>query len=355
MRKLIVILVVLFVIFLPRIYWQFKEKTAIDMLIIDKTVPTTEYREHKGLFWFLKNEKIVKENGAFFDIGIDYYGYDPYEEKPMDTYKHEKVKDIIYIADTYGVYSDDLEDFVDGDRSERIYGGMDIVEWNEIMKSKGSNTTLIAEYNTFATPTEHSVRKVMEKNLNVEWTGWTGRYFIDLNSEEIPNWMIENYEKQYGEKWGFESGGIVFVHINDKILIVDEDELDSYVEFKLTEAGSKNFENVSNTNYNYWFDIVKPLNGAEVLARYELNMSEEAQNQLKQANIPLTFPAVTHHPQQKTYYFSGDFADYTKENMVRWYGGDRFMRIFSNEESNFQWVTYVPMMREIFAMHKAGK
>ena len=347
MKKIIIILFFLLLLLSPRIYWQFKEKTEIDMLIIDKTVPTTDYREHKGLFWFLKNEKIVKENGGFFDIGIDYYGYDPYEEKPMDTYKHENIKDVIYIADTYGVYSDDLEDFADGDRSEKIYGGMEIFEWNEIMKSKGPETILIAEYNAFATPTEEATRKIMEKNLNVEWTGWTGRYFNDLNNTEIPNWMFENYEKQYQQPWEFKSGGLVFVHITDKIIVIDEKELDTYVNFQLTEAGATRFEHVLNSNYGYWFDIVKPLNGAEVLAEYELKMSKEAQSQLGQAGIPLTFPAVTHHAQDKTYYFSGDFADYKKENMVKWYRSDLIMRIFSNEESDFQWAAYIPLMREI--------
>lgn len=349
LKKSIIVVILLLLFFSPRIYWQFKEKIELDILVVDKTVPNTQYREHNGLFWFLTNEKIVKPNGELYDIGIDYYGYDPYEEKAMGTYIHEREKDFIYIADTYGVYSDDLEEHVDGDRSEKIYGGMSLLEWNAIWQSKGQDTTLIAEYNSFASPTDEQTRKVMGNNLSVEWTGWSGRYFDDFNNDEVPPWLIANYEAQYKKKWAFENGGLAFTHTSDQVIVIDEEEMESYVSFQMTPDGLATYTDVSDSNYRYWFDIVKPLDDAKVLAEYELKLSDTAEKELVAAGVPSIFPAVTHNEQNKTFYFSGDFADYTKDKLKKWQGGEHIMRMFSNEESSFFWKSYIPLIKQIFA------
>lgn len=348
MKKILVILFIALIVLSPRIIWEFKERVSHDILVVDKTVPNTEYREHNGLFWFLTNEKIVKSNNELYDIGIDYHGYDPYEGKAMEPLVVDGVKDVIYIADTYGVYSDDLEDAVKGERSEKIYGGMDIIEWNSLMQMKGTETILIAEYNSFASPTDEATRAIMSRNLNIDWSGWSGRFFTDLTKDEVPPWLIRNYEEQYNKKWTFEDGGLAFVNTADRVVIIDEKEMLDLVQFKMTEAGRRMFDQVKDSDYHYWFDIVTPTNNSVVLAEYELLLSDVAKKQLQQNNIPLVFPAITHNELNKTYYFSGDFADYTKDNMVKWHRGDILMSIFSNDESTFFWSTYIPLMRQIF-------
>lgn len=352
MKKLLIALLVTIVVFSPRLYWQWKESTPLDVLIIDKTVPNEEYREHQGLLWFLTNEKIVKSDGQLYDGKIDYYGFDSYMQQPMANYKHYEAMDVIYIADTYGVYSDDLEDFSNGDRSEKIYGGMTLPEWQEIMKSKQPHTKLIAEYNSFATPTEANVRQVMEQDLNVQWSGWTGRYFEDLTSAEIPAWLIRNYEAQYEKQWTFKQGGLVFVNTSDQVVIIDDKELDGTVSFELTLAGQEHLPGVKNSEYPYWFDIVTPMNEAVVYAQYELAVADSAQQVLAQHGIPLTFPAVTADERSNVYYLSGDFADYTKDNLMKWQGSEHLMKLFSNEQSDFMWSTYIPLLQNIITPNR---
>lgn len=340
-------IIVLFILS-PRFIWEFKSSVPLNVLVVDKTVPNTEYREHNGLFWFLINDKIVKPNDELYDIGIDYHGYDPYEGKAMEPLVAEGSKDVIYIADTYGVYSDDLEDSVEGDRSEKVYGGMDIVEWNSLMQMKGTDTILIAEYNSFASPTDESTRKIMSRNLGVSWSGWSGRFFTDFTNDEVPPWLIRNYEEQYKKKWSFENGGLAFVNTSDQVVLIDEKEMTDLVQFKMTEEGRRMFDRVKDSDYHYWFDIVTPSSNSVVLAEYELLLSDTAKRELQHNQIPLNFPAITHNELNKTYYFSGDFADYTKDNMVKWHRGDILMNIFSNDESTFFWSTYIPLMRQIF-------
>lgn len=347
-KNILLILLIVLLISSPRIVWQFKEATEIDLLIIDKTVPTTTYREHNGLFWFLTNEKIVKPSGELYERDVDYYGYDPYEKQPMTPYQANGEKNFIYIADTYGVYSDDLEDFSEGERSEKIYGGMERSEWETIMRAKGPNTTLVAEYNSFATPTDEATRTVMEKDLNITWTGWVGRYFDDFTNTEVPLWLIQNYEAQSGEQWLFKNGGLAFVHLSGEVVVLDERDAPHEVKFKMTTEGKQQLPNVNNSTYHYWFDIVEPAEASTVLAQYHIGVSENGMKQLEEYGIPTVFPAVTYHQAQQTYYFSGDFADYTKDNLQRWQYGDVLMRMFSNDEAIFFWTTYIPLMRGIF-------
>ncbi|WP_332646489.1 hypothetical protein [Lysinibacillus sp. 54212] len=355
MKKILFLLILLIVVFSPRIYWQLKPATTLDISVVDKTVPLDDYREHNGLFWLLTNEKITRLDGELYDIGRDYVGYDPYDNKAMEPYNIDRFVDLIYIADTYGVYADDLEEVVEGDRSKKIYGGMDLLEWNAVMASKGPDTMLIAEYNSFATPTDGTTREIMEQNLGVDWSGWSGRYFEDLNSEEIPSWLIDNYETQYNKEWAFEGAGLAFVHLNDKVVVFDEKSMNKNVMFSLTEEGKEKFQKAKPSDYAYWFDIITPLSGTTVYAKYDLDLTEDALKELRDANIPTSFPAIVRHEMNNTYYFAGDYADYSKDNLKKWQRSDAFMNIFSNDATNFFWVSYIPIMRVILEDIKQEK
>lgn len=347
MKKIIFAGILLLLFFSPWIFWQLKPGIPIDIAIIDKTTPATDYREHLGLFWVLTNEKITRPGGEYYTIEEDYFGYDPKLAEPMSTYNIRREVDLIYIADTYGVYTDDIGENNEGARSQKIYGGMEENEWDAILRSKGANTTLIAEYNSFATPTEEGVRSLMEETLGVEWSGWSGRYFDDLMSEEIPSWLIANYEAQHQQEWSFKGGGMAFVHYTDQVIILEESMVEKKVSFDLTDTGKAKFPKVSSSEYPYWFDILTAENEAIVYAEYGLRLSKKGQELLKHAGIPLSFPAVVHQPEHKTYYFAGDYADYTKDNLMKWERSDFLMTIFSKDSSKFFWMTYVPLMRDI--------
>lgn len=336
----------LLIVVSPRIYWSLKEKTPLNVLIIDKTVPNSDYREHQGLMWLLTNEKVTKADGTLYDQHEDYFGYDPLEQKSRRAYAHTVERDFIYVADTYGVYTDDLADYPQAERSEQLYGGMALAEWKEIMKTKTADNVLVAEYNAFATPTSKAVRTQMEKDLHVKWSGWIGRYFYDLTSEEVPKWLVDGYEAQHGERWPFKKGGLAFVHESNQIVVIDEEQLQSLVMVSTTAKGAKAFGELTTSHYAYWFDIVEPV-GSVVLANYIIDVDEAAANLLAEHQIPTTFPAVTWHERDNIYYFSGDYADYTKDNLMKWQKSGVLMRMFSNEESDFMWTVYIPMMRQI--------
>lgn len=107
-------LILVIVLIIPLLQWITKPVKELDVWIIDKTVPKTDYREHGGLFWIFNFEKIKNSNNQKYDLKQDYFGFKPsgngYSIRNINVKDLEKdFPDLIYITDAYGVYKDDLK------------------------------------------------------------------------------------------------------------------------------------------------------------------------------------------------------------------------------------------------------
>jgi hypothetical protein len=61
---LIVVIILAVLIALPvinLIRWTFLSKKPMDIILVDKTVPTLEREHHKSFTWILTNERFVKK------------------------------------------------------------------------------------------------------------------------------------------------------------------------------------------------------------------------------------------------------------------------------------------------------
>ncbi|WP_100334015.1 hypothetical protein [Bacillus alkalisoli] len=359
-----IIIAVFILIGTPFLGWIIKPVTQLDVLIINKTVPDETYREHLGLTWFFNQQKIRKSNGQDYRLDKDYVGYVPkanntYEVRP---YPNKDIQhDIIYIADGYGVYEADLlTGNEQGERSELIYGGMTAEDVDYIRNAVFQHgTTLIGEFNTFGSPTSHEVRESFYQLYNLEWTGWIGRFFDQLEGLEVPVWAKENYEQQFGEQWNFSGKGMVFVDESDRVIVLTEkDMLRKEVLLQYTTQGIDTLGLTESAPYHYWFDIIVPQNEAEVLATFSLALTEEAESLLKENGIPTMFPSVVHHqnPAYESYYFSGDFADQADlPALYQTVGFSTFKkwRAKSRDDlESFYWRIYSPLMSEIIKRQK---
>ena len=79
-KTLLIVVIILAVIFaLPvinLIRWTFQAKKPMDIILVDKTVPTLEREKHKSFIWILTNERFVKkENKRSYSYINDYYGF----------------------------------------------------------------------------------------------------------------------------------------------------------------------------------------------------------------------------------------------------------------------------------------
>jgi len=131
------VIILLFLIITPILLWYLDDDKPLNVAILDKTVPNETYREHLGVNWFLNHYKYTLD-GQPYDVENNYYGTIPKEKTKQVTEKKFPTDysdyDVIYLADTYGVYKDDLyEEKRLGQRSEKIVGGLEMEEWQSIV------------------------------------------------------------------------------------------------------------------------------------------------------------------------------------------------------------------------------
>jgi hypothetical protein len=137
------------------------------------------------------------------------------------------------------------------------------------------------------------------------------------------------------------------------VVLEREDYLKPGVEFSWTKIGQEFLGKKDIFNYQYWVDIVLPYRDTEILAMYNLHLTETGKEKLTKENIPLEFPAVIRNNTglYTTYYFAGDYVD--NLNTPAFYqvaGLTTFMEWLPlRKDENFFWKAYVPMMKKIIA------
>ncbi|WP_153730284.1 hypothetical protein [Sporosarcina obsidiansis] len=351
----------LLVLLLPLVFWTAEKEQKLSVAIIDKTVANDSFREHLGIMWVLNHLKVKTQDGKAFHSSSDYYGTIPPKDGENEPTIRQLPKnydgiDVIYIADTYGVFEDDLVEGKggrNGARSAEVLGGLDAEEWEAIEKRTANKkpSLLIAEYNTFASPTKPEVRKQVTKHLGIEWQGWTARYFDNLdyhNNPEIPQWVIDEHK----DEWTYSGGGFLLVNDLDGSYLVLEDKKhvkETGIQMTLTEEGEKRLGTAGSHRYSYWFDIVTPRPGAEVLATYDWSLTNKGRQLLAEQGIPAEFAAVVRKTADasESIYFAGDYNDvpsvpkfYQLKGLSQLY---KLLYAFSDE--SFFWSSYAPMMK----------
>ncbi|PKG25381.1 hypothetical protein [Niallia nealsonii] len=340
----------------PFWFWQIKGSKVLPVLIMDKTVSDQTYREHKGLAWILNNQKYVKQNKEKYVAESDYKGFKPMggtdykiSALPDDLNKYQ----LIYLTDQYGVYEEEFYGSNKlGERSDKLYGGLDLEDVSKIEDSlyQSNNKTLIAEFNTFASPTSDKAREKITNLLDLKWSGWIGRSFLELDGDEVPVWVKENYEKIYDEKWTFNGSGIVLVNKDDYIVVLSGKELtNSKVKFKTTEKGKAQLGKNLSSEYGYWFDIVESNRKENILANYTIAATKKGKEKLAGYDLPTSLPAIIQNVnnQYTSYYFAGDYADEQEVPSIYQTVGFDLWKEKITYRNSFYWNTYVPLMKSI--------
>ncbi len=357
------LLFLLLIVVTPWLVWVLRAPLELYSVVYDKTVPEASGHQHAGLLWFLNHWKVPTTEGVPFDNRKDYYGYFP------DAAENERIKplpeleaytDLVYIADTYGVYkgAPGTEAPTLG-TSNLIYGGMNQQDVDVLRAylNQDRPNTLVAEYNTFGTPTPSYVQAQMYEMLRVRWTGWIGQYVRDLSKgKEVPQWAIERYERKTGEAWAYSGPGFLLADDREDVLVLEmETEMGPRAnQMELTEAGSKFFGLAESRYYNHIFDIVEPLSGAQVLANYTLDVTDAGARKLHEAGLPSSFPAIVRGTTafHSTYYLAGNFNYLPYNPQFHFFAAvPAIMRKATKDtlgsENTFYWQTYLPMLSTI--------
>ena len=212
--------------------WLLKSDSLLRVQVLDKTVPHEDYREHGALFWVLRHEKVVNPLGARdWNLDANYVGFTPDPDavdghgEGRDLRQTDLVgADLLFLADSYGVYSGDYEQGATRaaiDRSTLIYGGLDSDELDLIEQFVADGNHLLAEFNTIASPTSGTSRSRLESLLGVKWTGWSGRFFPDLgDASEVPHWAPRDWREQYQQEWDLAGPGYLLVHESGRLFVL---------------------------------------------------------------------------------------------------------------------------------------
>lgn len=377
---LITIIILAVLLLLPAvsfIRWAFQEKKPMNIVILDKTVPTLERLDHRSFVYILTNGRFVKDNkGGSYSARKDYYGFFPLRPVREKQFRKRDFRltelidlaennDAIYYTDTYGVFLNDWYQVIKkARRSRKLYGGLNNNDYLLMSEMNKRNKLVVLEYNTFDYPTAPLERYKTEELLGITYNGWTGRYYRSLDttsSEGVPDWMPALYRKQYSEQWTFNKPGIVLLRENNIIVLEEGKHLESALPVITTsEQNAAKYGLSQAVTFTNSFDIIDPGQN-NVISTFNLKTTAAGDTLLSVNDLQPVFPAVTQGASnQNTYYFSGDFAT----NKVPFWTArlrdmDKVAKTFIysenlNDDERFFWLYYKPLITTIFGNYQAS-
>lgn len=350
---------VLAIVFGPAVVWKVSPAKTLEIVVVDKTVPFRNDREHAAIPWMLHALKIENGLGKFLDPARDYVGFDPVDRAGRDlTAETLAYANVLFIADTYGVYVGDYQrpgDQAALERSPKIYGGISDEEARAIEAFNGRGGMTLAEFNTFGSPTDEGPRARLEAMFGVHWTHWVARYWPNLQDpNEVPRWVGTVYERVTGHPFDLTGGGFVMVRDDADILVLrDGKELGPRVITQERLAPGAAFGFPERGGFRYWMDVVGAPD-AEVLYEHTLDVTPAGERELAAHGLNRRFPAVTRR--RDAWYFAGDFVDNSMDlgNPERaWLLTYRQDRVgcggTPTAEEAFFWGWYVPIVSRLFS------
>jgi hypothetical protein len=369
---LIVVIIVAVIIALPvinLIRWSLQIKKPLDIIIVDKTVPTLEREHHKPFSWILTNDRYVKkESNTGYSYKKDYYGFFP--QRPLRDKKWDRndyhladiinlanKSDAIYFTDTYGVFFNDWFRGINKSRkSRKIYGGLNNTDFLLLKEMKDRNKLIIMEYNSFDYPTAEFESVRTQEKLGISFSGWTGKYFssLDTTTTDFPIWMTAMYRKEYRKPWTFTKPGIVILKEKDIVVLEEGKQLKNPIPRIVTDDASvQKYGVLPSVAFDQWFDIIDPLQN-KVISKFKLDTTPLGDTLLVNNSLMNEFPAVVQEPvRQRTYYFSGDFATYDLPFWTaRVKGVEKLKGVFFSDKPDdtrrFFWLYYRPLINTVF-------
>ncbi len=381
MKKPLLITIIILVVLLALpavnfIRWAFQEKKPMDIVILDKTVPTFDRLGHRSLVYVLTNDRFVrKEKGGSFSAAKDYYGFVPLRPEREKQFRKRDFRltelleladnnDALYYADTYGVFFNDwYQGIKKARKSRRLYGGLNNNDYLLMSEMKNRDKLVILEYNTFDFPTAPLEKFKTEELLGISSTGWMGQYYHSLDTVSahgVPGWMPALYRKQYLEPWTFTNPGVVLLKENSIIVLEEGKHLATALPLITTsETAAARLSVAPAVTFVSSFDVINPGQN-DVISYFNLRTTPAGDTLLAVNDLQASFPAVVQEPGNgNTYYFSGDFSN----NKIpfwtsRFKGMDKMNRLLytdnPEDSERFFWLYYKPLIKGLFNEYYAA-
>lgn len=360
--------------------WVVFPEKQLEIMVIDKTVPNKSYQEHQSIFWTIEHLKFTRKSGDYMTAKENYFGFFPDGSETHGTVSdfsgwsekqiQEKVNelDVLYLADTYGVYAEDFSMESKQGISTKIYGGLERGDISLLRECLAQKKTIIAEFNTMASPTRPGIRAEFENLMGLKWTGWIARYFDEMDTtvnHDLPQWLVQQYVDQHENTWVPNGPGLVFVHENGQVEVFSND-IDYERETPMIRTQQFNqhgFKLPELVPYPDWFDIILIEREYQVISYYDISPTTQGQQKLRDMGLPRFFPAavVRDLGEGQHYYFAGDFADLRSSmGSARFEGLPVFWRGFYlvtdyTDRRGFFWNYYYPLLSQVLERAYSAK
>lgn len=353
--------------------WFFYPKTELPGLILDKTVLETSGVEHRSFNWITTNRKFVKPDGSQYEISEDYYGFFPvnrpeYVVKDLTVFNNADIDSMartmeyVYYTDAYGIYTNEWVYGRDiNERSRLVYGGLSEPSYKLFDKMFRNRKLTITEFNNLASPTPLALRFKMSRLLELDFTGWTGRYYHSLDTllnPDIPGWMKRIHRYYYNRPFAYpDVPGMVFVHETERIFVLQFDK-DVEHELPIINTGQflmDKYDLPEFIRYPYWFDVCFAKDTSDIFSTYKIHTTERGDSILNSHHLPNEFPAIIGDRQEKLrWYFCGDWADSPTPFGLSYFKGVQWLRKFfynnrdELDRKKFFWEYYEPLVSGLF-------
>ena len=373
MKKTLLIIVIILAVILALpvfnlVQWFFQAKKPLEIILLDKTSSTLERENHRAISWILTHERFVDSTRKGYNYKKDYFGW--FSLRPLrdreykindyrltDVINFAKKYDALYIADTYGVTTNDwYRSIFKSRRARKLYGGLNNTDNLLIKEMKDRNKLVILEYNSFDYPTAAFDSYRTQERLGIQFTGWTGKHFssLDTTIRDFPVWMTQLYRKEHHKPWNFTKGGIVLLSQKSIIVLEEGTHLSGTMPIIVSDTATcDKFGVIGNVAFDDWFDIITPVS-CKVISTYHLPTTSMGDSLLAEYELPNVFPAVTQETTVPTvYYFAGNFA-YSDKPMwtAKFRGIEMLKRFFYTDKEDdprrFFWLYYKPLVNTIF-------
>ena len=344
--------------------WQRQPMRAARVTLVDYSVPYTSGREHRGAQWVLNHEKYVPPAGRRWTTLGSHVGYHPDDRDRPTTLEGTDLRrtDWIYLTDAYGVYEDDLKEIAlqraHMDYSTKVFGGLSLGDAQAIAAHSARGKHTFLEFNALEEPTSPEARTLLQDLFGVEWTGWTGRFFLDLrDTTDVPHWLPRQHRALTGLDSLPEGAALALIHRDGRLVLITgflPREIAPHVE--LTPLGSRVLPAArGGARYFYWFPVLQVRDGTERLADLVMPSAPAIDSTLAANGIPARLPLLTRRTDGGAHrlYLAGDFADTDFDPGVyafKWLGWIR-ARAEDNpvryDGVNAFWQFYVPAVRTL--------
>ncbi len=362
------------------ISWVLSPQRPMAVFIMDKSSFSDERQKNRAINWVLTHYKFVKEDGqGYYDARKDYLGFFPgddarYETDDLSGKSPEELEELAkgyhmaYYADSYGVHSDVWPEIIPSTLpAHQIYGGLEQEDVWFLEHMLQQDKLVVAEFIFLSPPTSEAIRAQAEEIFGMQWQKWTGKFFHTFNPEierSVPPWVPVLYESQYDERWNPEGSGMIFVHEDGTLVVLQHGKhLNKANPHIHSSRDIRNEYGMSRSiPYPGWFDIIMPDGGEEeVLSWLEPDLTPEGKMLLSRHGIPHRFPALIRRSDPGLfYYFAGDFAHSPlKRRFVR-AKGSRYAELFFSDltdltdKSAYFYAFYLPVMKNVMREYHAG-